>query len=309
MLQRLARHSSPNAYVFLTLTMVLWAGNHVIGKWANGQIPPMTLSFLRWTGAALIMLPVAWGSLRREWPEIRGSFPLILLLGLLGSGSYNTLQYLALTETTVTNSAILNSWAPVIIALAGAAIFKDRLRPWQMAGLFISLSGVLTIILRGDPAVIETLAFNRGDLVMLLGTVIWAAYTTLLRSRPAISTLSFAAATYSIAAIFNLPLAYYEHAHGQHIVSSAPVFAAILYTAVFASCLAYFLYAHSVEIIGATRSGVFIHLIPLFASAMAMLTLGERPHVYHAVGFTLILAGVWLASRAPASPPIDDGLG
>ena len=54
---------------------------------------------------------------------------------------------------------------------------------------------------------------------------------------------------------------------------------------------------------------MFIHLIPLFASAMAMLTLGERPHVYHAVGFTLILAGVWLASRAPASPPIDDGLG
>lgn len=303
MKQRLARRSSANAYVFLTLTMALWAGNHVVGKWANGHIPPMTLAFLRWTGAALIMLPIAWNSLRDDWPNIRASLPLLLLLGLLGSGSYNTLQYLALTETTVTNSAILNSWAPVIIAVAGAAIYRDILRPWQMAGLCLSLTGVLTIILRGDSAVIGTLAFNRGDLVMLLGTMIWAAYTTLLRSRPAISTLSFAAVTYAIAALFNLPLAYYEHAHGQHMVASAPVFAAIFYTAVFASCLAYFLYAHSVEIIGATRSGVFIHLIPLFASALAMLTIGERPHAYHAVGFAFILIGVWLASRERVQRP------
>ena len=66
MLKRLARPSSANAYAFLVLTMLLWAGNHVVGKWANGQIPPMTLAFLRWTGAALIMLPLAWGTLRDE---------------------------------------------------------------------------------------------------------------------------------------------------------------------------------------------------------------------------------------------------
>lgn len=308
MQQRSARRSSAHAYAFLTLTMLLWAGNHVLGKWANGHIPPMTLAFLRWTGAALIMLPIARPSLREDWGTIRRSMPVLLLLGLLGSGAYNTLQYLALTQTTVTNSAILNSWAPVLIALAGAAMYGDRLHTSQIAGLSLSLSGVTTIVLQGDPAVIKTLAFNSGDLIMLTATAIWAAYTTLLRSRPAISTLSFAAVTYTIAAIVNLPLALYEHAAGQHVELSAPALAAIVYTAAFASCLAYFLYARSVEIIGATRTGAFIHLIPLFASAMAMLMLGEKPHVYHAAGFALILGGVWLASRGTSrsSAPIND---
>ena len=308
MLKRLARPSSANAYAFLVLTMLLWAGNHVVGKWANGQIPPMTLAFLRWTGAALIMLPLAWGTLRDEWPAIRASLPRIFVLGLLGSGAYNTLQYLALTETSITNAAILNSWGPLLIVAAGAATYGDRLRPLQIMGLCLSLVGVLTIIFHGDPSVSELQSLNRGDLIMVLGVLTWAAYTNMLRSRPAISTLSFAALTYAIAAAVNLPLAFYEHASGQHIVPSATAFAAIVYTAALASCLAYFLYTRSVDIIGATRTGAFIHLIPVFASAMGMIALGEEPHIFHAAAFALILAGVWLASRQQAdkSTPVND---
>ena len=154
----------------------------------------------------------------------------------------------------------------------------------------------------------ELQSLNRGDLIMVLGVLTWAAYTNMLRSRPAISTLSFAALTYAIAAAVNLPLALYEHASGQHIVPSATAYAAIVYTAALASCLAYFLYTRSVDIIGATRTGAFIHLIPVFASAMGMIALGEKPHVYHAAAFALILGGVWLASRQQAdkSTPVND---
>jgi len=308
MLQRLARPTAANAYAFLVLTMLMWAGNHVVGKWANGQIPPMTLAFLRWTGATLIMLPLAWGTLRSEWPAIRASFPRIFALGLLGSGAFNTLQYLALTETSITNAAILNSWGPLLIVAAGALTYGDRLRPLQIMGLCISLVGVLIIIFHGEPSVSELQSLNRGDLIMLIAIVTWAAYTNMLRSRPAITTLSFAALTYAIAAAVNLPLAAYEHASGQHVVPSLAVLAAILYTAAFASCLAYFLYTRSVDMIGATRTGAFIHLIPVFASAMGMVMLGEEPRIYHAAAFALILGGVFLASRQPAaqSSSIDD---
>jgi drug/metabolite transporter (DMT)-like permease len=66
---------------------------------------------------------------------------------------------------------------------------------------------------------------------------------------------------------------------------------------VLASLIAYYCYARSVEIIGANRTGVFIHLIPLFTSLMAMALLGEQPALYHAAGFALILAGVFIAQR------------
>lgn len=297
MISKLTERSTSNAYLFLTLTMLLWAGNHVIGRWAAGNIPPMTLAFLRWAGAALIVLPLAWPSLERDRTAIVGNWRILLILGLLGSGCYNTLQYIALNETTVANAAIINSWAPVLIAGAAAALFGDQLSARQISGLALSLAGVAVIILRGDSATLTQMAFNRGDLVMVLATAIWAAYTTLLRFRPAISTLSFAAVTYTIAAVTNLPLALYEYADGPRIVETWAALCAIAYTAVFASLVAYYLYARSVEIIGGTRTGAFIHLIPLFASAMGLVFLGETPEAYHAAGFGLILSGVWLAAR------------
>ncbi len=297
MFSKLSEPTRANAYLFLTVTMLLWAGNHVIGRWAAGNIPPMTLAFLRWAGAALIVLPLAWPSLERDRTAIVENWHILLLLGLLGSGCYNTLQYIALTETTVANAAILNSWAPVLIAGAAAVLFGDRLSRRQMGGLALSLVGVAIIILRGQYATLATFAFNRGDLVMVVATAIWAAYTTLLRFRPDISTLSFAAVTYTIAGIANLPLAFYEYANGQRIVETWAALGAIVYAAVLASFVAYYLYARSVEIIGGTRTGSFIHLIPLFASVMGLVFLGETPHFYHAAGFALIVSGVWMAAR------------
>ena len=297
MFAALSRSTTFSAIVGLVVTMALWAGNHVIGRWATGQIPPMTFSFLRWSLAALVMMPLAASSIRQDWPVIRANFWILTLLGLLGSGYYNTLQYIALTGTTATNAAILNSWAPVLIAAAGALIFKDRLRGVQIGGLALSLFGVATVILHGDPARAATLTFNHGDLVMLFATGVWAAYTTLLRKRPAISTISFSGLTYLFAGFANAPLAAYEYANGQYVVWSAATVAAIAYAGLLASVIGYFLYARSVEIIGATRAGAFIHLIPLFASVMAMTFLGEAPQLYHAVGFGLILGGVALASR------------
>lgn len=297
MLSRLDRASTVHASVLLALTMAIWAGNHILGRWASGLIPPMTLAFLRWSLAAVLVLPFAWTSLRADWPVIRQNVPRLLLLGFMGSGIYNTLQYIALTETTATNAAILNSWGPVLIVLAGAAIFRDRLRANQILGMAVSLVGVAIVVLRGEFARVADLSFNRGDLVMLFATGVWALYTTLLRTRPAISTLSFVGVTYTIAGLVNLPLAGWEHAHGLTVQWSAATVAAIVYAGVLASLVAYLFYALSVEVIGANRTGIFIHLIPLFTSVLAMVLLGEEPAPYHAAGFALILAGVFIAQR------------
>jgi drug/metabolite transporter (DMT)-like permease len=295
--RRLTEPSALNATILLTLTMFLWAGNHILGRWANGIIPPMTLAFLRWSLAAVIVLPFVWRAIRADWNVLTANKARMLMLGFLGSGIYNTLQYIALTETTATNAAILNSWAPVLIMAMGAVIFGDRLRRNQMMGMGLSLIGVATVVLRGDLSAVSHLTLNRGDLVMLFGTAVWALYTTLLRTRPAISTLTFIGVTYAIAGAVNLPLAAYEAAHGLHVVWSLETVLAVAYAAVLASVVAYLFYTRGVEILGPTRSGAFIHLIPLFTSLMAIVLLGEQPALYHALGFALILGGLYVAGR------------
>jgi drug/metabolite transporter (DMT)-like permease len=74
----------------------------------------------------------------------------------------------------------------------------------------------------------------------------------------------------------------------------------LFYVAVFPSTLAYLCFNRGVQLIGANRAAPFFHLIPLLGSAMAMVFLGERPQLFHVVGFALVLTGVFVASRRPA---------
>ena len=67
-------------YLLLSITALCWAGNAVVGKLAAGHIPPVTLSFLRWSFAFLIVLPLSWKYLAQDWKAIRGS---------LGAGGKN----------------------------------------------------------------------------------------------------------------------------------------------------------------------------------------------------------------------------
>lgn len=298
---RFLRPTPANAYLLLSLTMLFWAGNYTIGRWAAGHVPPVTLAFLRWSGAALLVLPLAWSSLRRDWPAIRANLPVILALGLTGAGLFNTLQYIALTGTTATNAGIINSAAPAMIALLSFALNGESVRPVQALGIACSLLGVLTIVAKGSMSMLAALEISRGDLVMLGAVVIWAVYTALLDKRPAIHVLSFAAVTYMIAALLNAALVVLETASGARIAWSLPAGAAIAYTAVFPSFLAYLFFNRGVEIIGPTRAGAFMHLVPLFTVALAVAFLGEQPAPYHAAGLVLILGGVWLAARPERS--------
>jgi drug/metabolite transporter (DMT)-like permease len=76
----------------------------------------------------------------------------------------------------------------------------------------------------------------------------------------------------------------------------------IAYVAIFPSVLAYFCFNRGVELIGANKAGLFIHLMPVFGSIMAVLFLGERFRLFHALGIFLILTGIGLATRKKTNP-------
>src|ERR1700710_797932 len=89
-----SRHWIPNQpYLLLSLTACFWAGNAIVGRAAAGHIPPVTLSFLRWTAAFLIVLPFAWKHLVRDWSAIRARLGMMIVLSVIGIGAFNTLQY------------------------------------------------------------------------------------------------------------------------------------------------------------------------------------------------------------------------
>jgi len=287
-------------YLLLALTSLFWAGNTIVGRAAVGLVAPATLTFARWALGFLVLLPFALPHLARDWRAIRAHLAMIAVFALTGSAGYNVIAYQALHYTQAINSLLLQSVAPLFVALWSFALYRDRLTLVQAAGIATSMTGALVIVSHGDLGVLAHFAFNIGDIMILVALVFYALYTALLRMRPAMHPLSFLGATIGMSAVLMLPPAGFEIATGHVPVLTAGTFAVFGYVAIFPSVLAYFCLNRGVELIGANRAAPFIHLMPVFGSILAILFLGERPQFFHAAGYALVLTGVVLAARKQA---------
>ncbi|PWC83409.1 multidrug DMT transporter permease [Azospirillum sp. TSH100] len=288
------------AWLLMMLPPLFWAGNAVLGRAVAGTVPPIGLAFWRWCLGMLIVLPFAWPHLRHDITPILARWKSVLLLGTLGIGIYNTFQYIALTTTTALNCVMLQSSMPVMIVLMSLVLFRDRIGAMQGVGIAVSLAGAMTLISHGDPGTLLGLELNAGDVWMLAAVVIYAAYTTLLRRRPAIHGLSFVVVTFAIGAVELLPFYLWESLSGHPVRASGITLLAVGYTVLFPSIAAYLCFNRAVELLGPNTAGLAIHLVPVFGSLLAILFLGEQPHLYHGIGIALIAAGIVLATRRRA---------
>jgi len=286
-------------YLLLSLTSLFWAGNAIVGRAIAGHFPPVTLSFLRWGCAFLIVAPFAWRHLIADWKVIRRHLPLMVAVSVIGISTFNTLQYTALQYTTALNVLLLQSTGPLFVALWALIVLRVRLTATQAIGIAASMVGVVVIILHGDLKELAAIELNRGDLLFIGALATFGLYTTLTQKRPQMHALSFLGFTFGCGALFLVPLLAWELTSRPLPAVDLPNLGALLYVAIFPSILAYLCYNRGVRLVGANRSAPFFHLIPVFGSAMAILFLGEQPHLYHAVGYALVLTGVAIAARKP----------
>ena len=284
-------------YILLTLTSLFWAGNIVLARHVAGHVPPLTLSCLRWIGTFLILLPFAWPHLKRDWPMLRAHLPLMLLLSALGFAYNNAISYWAMQYTEALNALLIQSAGPLFVALWSLALFGVRLTGAQLAGIAISLVGVLTIILRGDWSALASISFNRGDLMFGSSLVAFGLYSALMPRRPVTHPLSLISFTTCCGAIMLVPFSIWEFSTGVTLKLDSISMATLAYVIVFPSTLAYLFFNRGIALIGPNRAAPFFHLVPVFGSAMAILLLGEQLRLFHLAGYALVLAGVVIASR------------
>ncbi len=204
-------------YLLLTLTVLFWSGNMVVGRGLREAVPPMSLAFGRWTLALLLTLPFAWPHRHTLRGLNASQWRVLLVLGVLGVGAYNTLAYLALVHTTATNAALLNSFIPIAI-IAISWFIGHRATRVESIGVVVSFVGVMTIVSRGDPAVLAGLSLNAGDLWMLAAVLSWALYTLGLKWRPAgVHPMALLATLTVIGLVVLAPLSWLELAGGARL--------------------------------------------------------------------------------------------
>ncbi|MFI5444382.1 DMT family transporter [Polaromonas sp. UC242_47] len=288
--------------LLLTLPPLLWAGNAVVGRLVNDLVPPITLNFLRWALAFVFLLPLAGWVLKRDsglWTHWKR----FALLGLLGVGCYNALQYLALKTSTPLNVTLVASSVPIWMLLVGWLCFGQRVSRRQIVGALLSIAGVLLVMSRGQWALLAQVRLVPGDIYVLLATLSWAFYSWLLSQPKEPTAIRQDWAAFLMAQmVFGLGwsglFSAGEWALGDaHISWGWPLVTALLYVAIGPAILAYRCWGIGVQRVGPAIAGFFSNLTPLFAALMSAAFLGEPPQIYHGIAFALIVGGIVVSSR------------
>lgn len=293
---------TPATAALLVIPPLLWAGNAVVGRMVHTLVPPITLNFLRWALALLILLPLAGWIYRRGsglWTHRRR----FAVLGLLGVGMYNALQYLALQSSTPINVTLVAASMPVWMLLIGGMFFHVAVSRKQVAGAALSMAGVLIVLSRGRWEQLAALRLVPGDLYMVLAAIAWSVYSWLLTARREPEAIrddwaAFLLAQVSFGVVWSAASAAGEWAASPaRIEWGWPLAAALLYVAVGPSIVAFRCWGAGVQRVGPNIAAFFSNLTPLFAALMSSAFLGEMPHAYHAAAFALIVGGIVLSSR------------
>ncbi len=288
--------------LLLTVPPLLWAGNAIVGRMVRDAVPPMTLNLLRWSIALLVLLPLG-RAVFAPGSGVLANWRRYSMLGLLGIGLYNSLQYLALQSSTPINVTLVASGMPVWMLLVGKLFYQAPVKRRQAGGALLSIVGVLVVLCRGDIHQLAALRLVPGDLYMILATIAWSFYSWMLMQQRDARALradwaAFLLAQVGYGVLWSAALSGAEWAvAGVAVAWSWPLAAALLYVAIGPAILAMRCWGAGLQKAGPTLGAFFINLTPLFAALFSSAFLGEAPHLYHALAFGLVVGGIAVSAR------------
>ncbi len=285
-------------YVLLSLAVLFWAGNSVVGKAFAADLPPVAMVFWRWVIAGLILTPICLKAFLRDWGILKDHLPYIFVQGFLSITAFNALLYWGLHYTTVVNTSLVQAGMPVVTLFFSILILRKGVNKLGAVGMALSLIGVSWVVLRGDLSTVSSLSFNPGDLLILACVVLWAIYTVLLAKIPqGLSRMGFTYGMVAAGVILLIPLYGWELSTGAEVVLTADTLMAFAYIGIFPSVLSFLCWNRGVELVGANIAGTFLNLMPIFGAVLGMLLLGEVLSGFHYVGILLIFSGIWLVTK------------
>ena len=281
----------------LLMMSIIWGINAVVVKATYAQIPPMAFMSIRFLVAGTLLLVVAM-SVERSLAVRRRDWGLLVAAAMVGTGIYQPLFLNGLSMTTASNTALILAASPAFVALLNRLLGRELLSIRGWFGIALAFVGIALIVEGGGGVEFGSEIFF-GDLLILLGTFLWACYAVL--AAPLMRTYSPLRVTALTTAIGALPLILL----GAPAVAALPPgqvqpsgWAGLLFSAVFAIVVAYIIWNSGVKKIGGARTALYNNLVPVIATIAAAIFLGETITPLKVIGAAVIFFGLHLARTA-----------
>ena len=287
------------AYTLLVFATFCWSGNFIVGKFAYlFEVPPLTLNFFRWVSVWLLLIPFTYREIYNNLEDIKKNWMIISFMGIITISTFNSVVYFALTHTQVINAVLVLAAIPAVTIIISSFMKVDKTNIFQLVGLLLSIAGISAIISNADLNKIFSLNFNKGDLWMLVCVLSWSLYSTLLKKHKfKFSQFSLIQLMVSVGIIFLIPQFFYEKSIGLEVNFNKAFFIILFYVVIFPALAAYYCWQKGVEIVGPNRATMFIQLMPLLSAILAIMIFQEKFELYHFIGASFILSGIYLSNR------------
>ena len=278
-------------YFALGITITFWGL-----AWPIARIVSRDFSNHIFTAAALrftFVLPFLFFIIlisERNFSLPRSLHPKLLAFGFIQIFVFNFLFFSGISLTSASDASLIIATTPTFTALIASRIYPDEKFSKQIAlGIALSFIGVLLIFNFSPNTQVETRIL--GNLIILLGSAIWAIYTAF--SRPMyheISPAKFQLYSTFYGWIFLLVFALFEQP--WNITYRFESFSGIVYLGICAAAISNTFYSYGIKKLGPTKASIFINLVPFVAVISSVLILGERFNLVYVFAFILIAAGV-----------------
>ena len=286
--------------ILLLIAIVIWGGAYVVTKSGLSELPPMLFALLRYCVASVLLVPIALarGGLAKL-PRPR-PWKTLVLMAINGVALYYFLFNLALTYTTASQVALIQSSFPAVVAIMAVLWVHERLTRQRVLGIILAVVGVALIVARTEAGASARDPWL-GNALAFASVLIWSVYTILAKRVAEADPIAVTAVVAVLGTIMLIPAALIENANASLPSISAEGWLKIVYLGALASAVSYLLYNRALRDIDASLAGVFINLSPVIGVISGVIFLGESITPVAILGGALVLAGVWISSMRSGS--------
>ena len=293
------RNSHLGHYLLLIFVCFIWGGTPASGRTLVQQVSPMLITGARFLVAGIILF--AWLYLIKDRKAFKPglyNLKIMILMSVMGICLHNTLLFKALSITTATNTALIESIGPTITTILAFLLIGERLSYTGWCGIIISCLGAVFIVAQGSLDTLLSLKFNNGDLLVVISESMWSGYIVVgWRLGKNISAVALTAWTSIIGGLVCIIAGALSGSLYYHEIDLSSVIS-FLYLVFASGIFAFIAWNYAVSKVGATKAGVFVYLIPLAGAFIGITILDEVVKIAQLLGGIVIILGMLITVRS-----------
>jgi len=275
-------------YLMATMAAIFWGANFNLARPVIAEMGPYVAGASRYVLAAAVIVLIA--QMRKEMIPAQ-HWKAYLTLGVVGVFGFNLFFFLGMETSSAINGALIMALNPLLTAVLGYVILRDRPSNQQMIAFPIGIAGVAIVVLGAG----ARLTVAVGDIYILIASLNWALYNVLVKKMMP-KQVSGIANTAGIMTVGAMALTMAAIMHGDHVVvPTIHAGAALLTMSLGGGVLAYLFWNASITHLGPSKAAIFMNLVPVTTMVIAAFE-HVPPNHAQLVGAMLVISAVTFSS-------------